>query len=264
MPQGQFMYPTPTPASAFALPCGKNHGDLRESDDLHDFESKDLSPDAISGGPDPPCSISTPRMRTPSTGKKRIRPRFLRPHTYRPQSSTRAPFDHGIVAALMPGRVLRVVSWNLGFSYPGANRAGVHTSGALAYLRTTVGQEPRDLMVMLQELDRKYDGIDFSDLREGGSVEPDFTLMMVLRTLPTSSCFRFPFASKMGRDALVVDIPVRDDDDRGGPKQPGRGVAPPVHGGSRVVLLGKAVPSPPAGRDFSAAERNIALEEENL
>ncbi|KAK7224008.1 hypothetical protein V2G26_012011 [Clonostachys chloroleuca] len=32
--------------------------------------------------------------------------------------------------------------------------------------------------------------------------------MMVSRTLPTSNCFRIPFTTGMGRDALVVDIPV--------------------------------------------------------
>ncbi|KAH7113103.1 hypothetical protein B0J13DRAFT_574716 [Dactylonectria estremocensis] len=43
-----------------------------------------------------------------------------------------------------------------------------------------------------------------------------FTLMMILRTLPISNCFRVTFVSEMGRDALVVDIPVSEDH---GPKE---------------------------------------------
>lgn len=37
---------------------------------------------------------------------------------------------------------------------------------------------------------------------------PHFTLMMVPKTIEILDCFRVPFVSKMGRDALFVDIPI--------------------------------------------------------
>lgn len=35
-----------------------------------------------------------------------------------------------------------------------------------------------------------------------------FSLLMISRNLVIENCFRVPFVTKMGRDALVVDIPV--------------------------------------------------------
>jgi tyrosyl-DNA phosphodiesterase 2 len=48
---------------------------------------------------------------------------------------------------------------------------------------------------------------------------PYFTLMMTSRHLAVTSCFRVPFIGEMGRDALVVDIPVFSPGRRTQPKE---------------------------------------------
>ena len=45
---------------------------------------------------------------------------------------------------------------------------------------------------------------------------PYFTLMMVSRDLGITDCFRVPFVTERGRDALVVDVPVHDQGERNG------------------------------------------------
>ena len=46
--------------------------------------------------------------------------------------------------------------------------------------------------------------------------KPHFTLMMVSRDLGIMDCFRVPFVTVRGRDALVVDVPVHDQGERNG------------------------------------------------
>ena len=43
-----------------------------------------------------------------------------------------------------------------------------------------------------------------------------FTLMMVSKDLSIMDCFRVPFVTTMGRDVLVVDVPVHDQDEKNG------------------------------------------------
>jgi tyrosyl-DNA phosphodiesterase 2 len=152
---------------------------------------------------------------------------------YNPQSSSWAPFGNE-VRTLRRGDILKIASWNLFFSIPAA---AARASAAIAYLRTTFGHEPRNLVVMLQELRQESLGVILEDkwaqqnfilsdreppyflYRDNQSFDEEtdcisgqyFTLMMISRTLPISNCFRVPFVSEMGRDALVVDIPVSED-----------------------------------------------------
>ncbi|KAK3302603.1 uncharacterized protein B0T15DRAFT_543350 [Chaetomium strumarium] len=107
----------------------------------------------------------------------------------------------------------------------------------MAHLRTMFGPEPRNLVVMLQELrDESLEAIledewaqqnfalsdtdppysdyaypEFFDEELNLQRSRYFTLMMVSRNLPISNCFRVPMLTEMERDALVVDIPVSED-----------------------------------------------------
>ncbi|RYP25231.1 hypothetical protein DL765_000112 [Monosporascus sp. GIB2] len=235
------------PGHIFALIARElgRRGDFREPGELSDPEFNELYLDAMSGALDG-VGHTTPRVCTPQPSiEEQINPRFFRPHIYHSQSSTWAAF-YNSVEALRRGNVLKIASWNLSFSSPGA---GARAVAALAYLRTMFGQEPHNLVVMLQELrqesleailddkwtqqnfvlsdvkppdakplDCLYEDGESSDLEDTDwRPSPYFTLMMVSRTLPISNCFRVPFPSKMWRDALVVDIPVLDDR---GPEQP--------------------------------------------
>lgn len=61
---------------------------------------------------------------------------------------------------------------------------------------------------------------EWNDVREedAGSVPTrHFTLMMIPQNLRISNCFRVPFVSESERDALVVHLPVSEDD---GPNEP--------------------------------------------
>src|SRR5882757_6079478 len=48
---------------------------------------------------------------------------------------------------------------------------------------------------------------------------PYFTLMMISRHLSIGNCFHAPFVTELGRDALVVDIPLFNPDERTQPKE---------------------------------------------
>ncbi|KAI8944995.1 Endonuclease/exonuclease/phosphatase [Xylaria longipes] len=164
--------------------------------------------------------------------RKAQEPQVLLPRIYNHDSSTWVAAGHES-QALGRGCVLKVVSWNLEcFGPDPAARA----SAALAYLKRTFGKAPEDLVVMLQEIcpeslqvilehawvQRNFtlsnidppapvimDTLDPSFIMGETLWEGDryFTLM-VSKTLPISKCFRLPFTTKMGRDALVVDIGI--------------------------------------------------------
>ncbi|KAI3399715.1 hypothetical protein diail_5782 [Diaporthe ilicicola] len=210
----------------------ERRGDFRDVDDLSDFEFNDLYLDAMSGsleldGTAPKSQTSTPE----SLIGQHTSPNFLQPHIYNHQSSSWASFGNEN-RTLKRGYILKIASWNLFFSAPAA---AARASAAIAYMRTMFGQKPRGLVVMLQELRQEslevilkdkwaQQNFSLSDTKppyshyagnESLGEEPGqhFTLMMISRNLPISSCFRVPFVSEMERDALVVDIPVSEDHD---------------------------------------------------
>ncbi|KAJ0103766.1 endonuclease exonuclease phosphatase family protein [Diaporthe amygdali] len=212
----------------------KRRGDFRDVDDLSDFEFNDLNLGAMSGSLE--LYGTAPRTSTPqSLVGQQTGPNFLQPHIYDPQSSSWASFSNEY-RTLKRGDILKIASWNLFFSVPAA---AARASAAIAYMRTMFGQEPRNLVVMLQELRQEslkvvledkwaQQNFSLSDTEppyfhyagnESFGEEPDcipseyFTLMMISRNMPISSCCRVPFVSEMGRDALVVDIPVSEDHD---------------------------------------------------
>lgn len=205
----------------------KRRGDFRFVDDLSDFEFNYLYLDVVPASLD--CRDDTaPNMST--TGpfiNQQIGPNFLRPRIYSSESSAWTHFDKGI-GTLRRGHILKIASWNLWFSRLGA---AARASAALAHLRTMFGEEPHNLVVMFQELRQESleailedrwarQNFVLSDTEPPAWLDGDnkslgpgryFTAMMVSKTLPISNCFRIPFVSKMGRDALVVDIPVSED-----------------------------------------------------
>lgn len=112
-----------------------------------------------------------------------------------------------------PGSLLRVVSWNIDFMAPGrASRA----SAAMAHLKEVFGDPPPPLVIMLQEVNSQSLAaiLTHSWIRNNfvlSNVEAPqnyFTLMMVSPQVQAETWFRMPFPSRMGRDALVVDIPI--------------------------------------------------------
>lgn len=138
------------------------------------------------------------------------------------------------IKGLPRGSTLKIASWNLDWYRPDPK---ARASAALAHLRLSFGEEPGHFVVMLQEVRREslrailehawvqrnfilsnvnppesvyndIPGSSFVIKEVKWEAERYFTLMMVSRTLPISNCFRIPFATAMGRDALVVDIPI--------------------------------------------------------
>lgn len=154
---------------------------------------------------------SVPNMPLP---KNCPTPQLLIPSIYVPMTSSWRPFksvsEQGVFCQ---GSLLRVVSWNIDFMAPGrASRA----SAAMAYLKEVFGDPPPPLVIMLQEVhSQSLEAIvSHSWIRNNfvlSNIEPPpryFTLMMVSQQVQAESWFRMPLPSRMGRDALVVDIPV--------------------------------------------------------
>ncbi|KAI6762443.1 hypothetical protein HG530_008423 [Fusarium avenaceum] len=225
----------------------KRRGDFHDINDLSNFEFNDIYLEAISGSDkfhdlhidgilesfefidDTDFKISTPR---PAVDRK-IKPSFLQPHIYNPDTSSWAPSSNQD-KALRPGDDLKIASWNLLFS---DHALAARTSAAIANLRTMFGEAPHNLVVMFQEVHEEslqvilgdkwvQENFVLSDTKPpslrhansksfGKNRDPVrsqyFTLIMAPRDLPISNCFRVPFVSRMGRDALVVDIPVSED-----------------------------------------------------
>lgn len=160
---------------------------------------------------------------------------FLRPQIYHPESSTWIAFepdDH--INHLQRGSVLKVVSWNIdAFSFC----PGIRTSSALGHLQEVFGTVPGHLVVMLQEVcheslqailesswvQRNFvlTNVDppqslYKEISGGSFILRDlywkaelyFTLIMIPKDLGIVNCFRVPFVTQMGRDALFVDLPI--------------------------------------------------------
>ena len=118
---------------------------------------------------------------------------------------------------LCQGSLLRVVSWNIDFMAPGrANRA----FAAMVHLKEVFGDPPPPLVIMLQEVDSQslaailtHSWIRNNFVLSNVEAPPKyFTLMMVSRQVQAETWFRMPLPSQMGRDALVVDIPILSSD----------------------------------------------------
>ncbi|KAJ8108415.1 hypothetical protein OPT61_g8186 [Boeremia exigua] len=163
------------------------------------------------------------------------RPQKLHPRTYHPETSSWAPAEQNKDQHnLAPGSILKVVSWNLECFTPDPAR---RATAALDHLQERFGTAPGQPVVMLQELcDESLHAIHenpwvrqnftLSDSTPPHSVYEEvpgenfimrklywsaaryFTLMMVPRSIKVLDCFRVPFVSDMGRDALFVDIPI--------------------------------------------------------
>ena len=172
-------------------------------------------------------------------------PRFLRLQIYHPESSTWAAIEKSVQKGLRRGSVLKVVSWNIDWSSPGP---AARASAALEHLKELFGEVPGDFVVMLQEVCHKSlqvilenpwvqrnfvlsnvdppkslytnsPGQSFILKHLKWRAVPYFTLMMISRHLAITDCFRVPFVTVMGRDALVVDIPVFNHEGRTQPKE---------------------------------------------
>ena len=111
------------------------------------------------------------------------------------------------------GGLLRVVSWNIDFMAPGCTR---RASAAMTHLLLLLRESRSTPVVMLQEVNDQSltailthswirNNFALSDVK---APQRYFTLMMVSRRVQAKTWFRMPFPSRMGRDALVVDIPV--------------------------------------------------------
>lgn len=161
-------------------------------------------------------------------------PQLLRPQIFHPQPSTWVALENNIGEGLERGEIVKVVSWNILWSKPDP---AARTSAALGHLNELFGEVSRPLVVMLQEVRREslqvildnawvqrnfilsdvdppaslytdIPGKSFIMRQLDWDAAPYFTLMMISRQLAITNCFRIPFVTSMGRDALVIDIPV--------------------------------------------------------
>jgi hypothetical protein len=112
---------------------------------------------------------------------------------------------------LDPGRLLRVISWNIYFE--GSDLQN-HASSAMDKLREDLGDRPTPVVIMLQ-------GVHHLSLKaicehwwirknfKLSSVQaprPCFTIIMVSQHIQAETWFRVPFPSE--RDAIGVEIPI--------------------------------------------------------
>ena len=154
-------------------------------------------------------------------------------HTFHTQSENWEVSHRAGIRCLARGSILKVVSWNLEWRFWAAERA----TAAVEHLCHTVGHDAQSTVIMLQEvcaeslhviLDHPWIQENFATTTAEAPQSivfsiPDqsfvltheewraasyFTVMLIPKDLRTIKCFRVPFPTCMGRDALVVDIPV--------------------------------------------------------
>ncbi|KAH6631505.1 Endonuclease/exonuclease/phosphatase [Chaetomium tenue] len=173
-------------------------------------------------------------------------PQRCLPHVYRQESSrwVLAKFADG-GQTLRHETILKVVCWNLDAFSPDPRARG---SAAMSYLGRMFGDVPGCLVLMLQEVCpeslqailehpwvqrnfivsnteppesviRHLPGESFVLVDTVWKCARYFTLLLVPRSLTISDCFRVPFVTTMGRDALVVDLVF--DDSRSRPRTQG-------------------------------------------
>ena len=170
------------------------------------------------------------------------RPQLLRPQSYNTLCSEWTTFP-GFLTPLgssLHDSILKIVTWNLDWRLPDpATRA----TAAMRHLESLFTKRPGLLVVMLQEVcleslealrndqwvqenfvmtDSDLPKSIHNDDVEGDSFimrvnealwrpAPHFTVMLLPKTLRILGCFRVPLVTAMGRDALIVDIPVSDE-----------------------------------------------------
>jgi tyrosyl-DNA phosphodiesterase 2 len=166
--------------------------------------------------------------------KKPPTPQLLRPVVYHPKYSDWVVLEDSNGQSLMGGSVLKVVSWNINWSSAGIE---ARATAALEHLQELFGEIQDPFVVMFQEVCRESLQTILNNLwvqrnfvlsntkapeslytnLHGDSVTlkrldwratPYFSLIMVSINLAIENCFRVPFVTEMGRDALVVDIPI--------------------------------------------------------
>ena len=169
-----------------------------------------------------------------------IEPEIQQPHVYDSPSSKWIALDKSLPGTLRTGHILKAVSWILhGLGPDPAGRA----LAALEHLRHLFGDAPSHHVFLFQEVrleslqiilkdewaQRNFALSDvcpppplYTDVRGESffarifkwKASLLFTLIMTSRDLGVVDCFRVPFDSKIGRDALVVDVPVGDNSAR--------------------------------------------------
>jgi endonuclease/exonuclease/phosphatase family metal-dependent hydrolase len=120
--------------------------------------------------------------------------------------------------------LLKIVSWNIDFGNPGPK---VRVAALLHYLQRTFGNDPGELVVLLQEVSQ----LSAQQILQNQWVQENFiivgheaprtfqagiprqaryyTMAMTPRSIRLQKSFRMPLPSEMGRDALFVDLELR-------------------------------------------------------
>lgn len=141
-------------------------------------------------------------------------PQTLNPHIYSPRSFSWRPFRCSSGReSLDPARLLRIISWNINFMAPDRRKRAL---SAMSHLKDVFGDPPPASVIMLQEVhsDSLAAILEHSWIKENFAIsnvdapERYFTIIMVSRNLQAESWFRFPLPTRMGRDALLVDVPI--------------------------------------------------------
>lgn len=141
-------------------------------------------------------------------------PRTLGPHTYSPKSGSWRPLSYSLKqGSLDPGSLLRIISWNIDFMAPDRKNRAL---SAMTHLMEVFGDPPPPSVIMLQEVhsDSLAAILEHSWVKNNFAIsdvdvpERYFTIMMVSQHLHAESWFRFSLPTRMGRDALLVDVPI--------------------------------------------------------
>ena len=141
-------------------------------------------------------------------------PQTLNPHTYSPRSFSWRPFRCSSGrGSLDPGRLLRIISWNIDFMAPDRRKRAL---SAMSHLKDVFGDPPPASVIMLQDVhsDSLAAILERSWIKENFAIsnvdapERYFTIIMVSRNLQAESWFRFPLPTRMGRDVLLADVPI--------------------------------------------------------
>ena len=141
-------------------------------------------------------------------------PRTLSPHVYSPSSSSWRPLQCSLGnEPLDPGRVLRVISWNIDCVAP---HQGKRAFSAITHLMDLFGDLPPPSVIMLQEVCSESLAaiLDYSWVKKSFAIsdvdapERYFTIIMVSQYLQTESWLRSALSTRLRRDTLLVDIPI--------------------------------------------------------
>ncbi|KAI9691891.1 MAG: hypothetical protein M1822_007964 [Bathelium mastoideum] len=160
----------------------------------------------------------------------------LQPRVYRPDLKTWDVSQGASQQCLERGCALRIVSWNIGSGFWATER----TTAAMRYLKNNLGNETKSTVIMLQDfihksvqaiLNDRWVQQNFTvtnvDDAQGMFVDEadkvltfkmirpakhPLTMMLVSKDISIEKCFRVPLITEMGRHALVIDIPIKNED----------------------------------------------------